>query len=288
MKDNVFDYSIQRESIENILQNEPPYKKFEFDFDWYHKFINVNELSISTFCNKCDAERIFTTNINDEIRGAMRKDVIRLSGGSVIPVSTVGIKQQSIADRMEGKSYLLGIEMKCAKCGELRYYSLLLMENTMIKIGQYPSYVNNEVNDVKKYKNLISKYYPELTRSINAYSQGMGVAAFVYLRRILEHLIEKRFVGDNTLKFSDKLHEVEKNEVVIPDELDPIKNQIYSILSKGVHEYEENECLDLYLAVKFVIERMLDIELEKKNNLNKASMVMSVIKSKLKEEENNG
>ena len=114
----------------------------------------------------------------------------------------------------------------------------------------------------------------------------MGVAAFVYLRRILEHLVEKRFTGDKALKFSDKLHEVEKNERIIPIELNPIKNQIYAILSKGVHEYEENECLELFLAVKFVIERMLDMELEKKNNISKANIAMTAIKSKLKENEN--
>ena len=282
--DNLFDFTVQRDFIENILQNEPPYKKFEFDIAWYSKLINISEISISAFCDNCDEERIFTTNIYDDMRNTIGKDVIRLQGGT--PMLTT--KKQSLSDRLQGKSYLLGIEMRCAKCGELHYFSLVLMENTVIKIGQYPSYASSEVKDVKKYKNLISKYYPELTRSISAYSQGMGVAAFVYLRRILEHLVEKKFTGEKTLKFTEKLYEVEKKEQIIPDELEPIKNQIYSILSKGVHQYEENECLELYLAVKFVIERMLDIELEKKANHNKANLAISAIKSKLKEDEDDG
>lgn len=284
MKDNIFDVETQREFIENILQNEPPYKKIEFDVNWYNKIINVSEISISAFCENCNAERIFTTDVYDELRNTIGKDVIRLHGGSVMPTSPEFIKRPSIADRMQGKSYLLGFELKCAKCGELHYFSILLFENTILKMGQYPSYANEEIKNVKKYKNLISKYYPELTRSISAYSQGMGVAAFVYLRRILEHLVEKRFEGDKSLKFSEKLHEVEKKEQIIPNELQIIKNQIYSILSKGIHEYEEDECLELYLAVKFVIERILDIELEKQRNQKRALDAMSAIKSKLQED----
>lgn len=286
MKENVFDDTKQRAFIENIIENEPPYKKIDFDVNWYTKLINVSDISINAFCDTCDAERVFTANIYNYLRNTIGKDVIRLPGGSVIPTSTENIKRQSLADRMQGKSYLLGFEMKCAKCGEIHYFSILLTESFVVKIGQFPSYAHNETRSVKKYKNLISKYYPELTRSINAYSQGMGVAAFVYLRRILEYLVEKKFTGDKSLKFSEKLHEVEKKEQIIPDELESIKNQIYSVLSKGVHEYEEDECAELYLAVRFVIERILDIELEKKNNQSKAKLAIAAINSKLKGENN--
>lgn len=285
MKDNIFDHTQQKEFLENILQKEPPYKKIEFDVSWYNKFINISDIAVSMFCENCDAERVFTTNIYNSARSLFGDDVIRLHGGGTV---TYHGKTPSLEDRIQGKSYFFNIEVNCAKCGKTHYFSLLFNENSVVKIGQYPSFVSQEVQGVRKYKNLISKYYPELTRSINAYSQGMGVASFVYLRRILEHLVEKRFTGDTTLKFSEKLQAVEKVERIIPQELEPIKNQIYSILSKGVHEYEENECLELYLAVKFVIERILDVELEKKNNQNKALAAMATIKSKLQEDAKNG
>ena len=176
--------------------------------------------------------------------------------------------------------------MRCAKCGEAHYYSLLFKGNTVIKIGQYPSFSKSEVQSLRKYKNLISKYYPELTRSVNAYSQGMGVAAFVYLRRILEYLVESKYNGDTSWKFIEKLKEVEKTEEIIPEELSAVKEEIYSVLSKGIHEYEEDECMELYLAVKYVIERMLDIELERKSRLSKANEAMKAIKSKLQESKN--
>lgn len=284
MEEIISDLTFISEFIENILQNEPPYKKIEIDVKWYKQFINISKIAISSFCDKCYAESVFTADICDDIRFLMGKDVIRLHGGSVTPNARELASSQSIENRMKGKSYLLGIEMKCAKCGEKHYFSLVFNEDYIVKIGQYPSYSSVEAKNAIKYKNLISKYYPEFTRSINAFSQGMGVASFVYLRRILEHLVEKRFTGDQSLKFSDKLHLVEKQEKIIPDELEPIKNQIYSILSKGIHEYEEDECLELYLAVKFIIECILDLELEKKNKKIKALSAMSTIKNKLKEE----
>ena len=282
-----FDIFEQKKFLENIIQNEPPYKKLEFNTNWYKDFVNISDIAISTFCNNCDAERVFNANIYETIRKLMGSDVIRLSGG--IAVGNPNPNQyKSLGQRIKGKSYFLNFEMKCAMCGEIHYFSLVFTENTVVKIGQYPSFTNDEVKNIRKYKNLISKYYPELTRSINAYSQGMGVASFVYLRRILEHLVEKKYTGDLSLKFCDKLQEVEKTEQIIPKELEPIKNEIYSILSKGVHEYEEDECLSLYLSVKYVIERLLDIELEKKNNKDKALAAMATIKSKLQEDTNNG
>lgn len=56
------------------------------------------------------------------------------------------------------------------------------------------------------------------------------------------------------------------------------------MLSKGIHEYEEDECMQLYLSVKFIIERMLDLELEKKQNSVKAKAAIRAIKGKLQEE----
>ena len=77
--------------------------------------------------------------------------------------------------------------------------------------------------------------------------------------------------------------DVEESEIIIPVEFETIKNEIYTILSKGVHEYEEDECLGLYEAVKYVIERLLDIELEKKENAKKTSEVLKAIKDKLRD-----
>ncbi|MDE7439742.1 MAG: hypothetical protein K2N23_04470, partial [Clostridia bacterium] len=78
--------------------------------------------------------------------------------------------------------------------------------------------------------------------------------------------------------------EVEKYEKIIPNEFDEIKNQLYTVLSKGVHEYEEEECIEMFPAVKFIIESILDAELIKKEHEQKAKAAKAIIQKKLKKD----
>lgn len=281
-KHNVFDkYDVQKQKdlLVQILTTEPPYKSFDFEYDWYIYFGLIENLCIDAYCEKCCGEKVFDGDVTEGFQ-FLRLSTLQVTGGPP------GSRHPSTEEYYKGKEYFVNITLRCAKCGEAHYYSLLFKGNTVTKIGQYPSFSKSEVQNLRKYKNLISKYYPELTRSVNAYSQGMGVAAFVYLRRILEYLVESKYNGDASWKFIEKLKEVEKTEEIIPEELSTVKEEIYSVLSKGIHEYEEDECMELYLAVKYVIERMLDIELERKSRLSKANEAMKAIKSKLQESKN--
>lgn len=258
----------------DLLENKPPYKKIRFDNEWYYKLISLNELSIRSFCESCDTESVFCTDLSGTF-----KEIV--TGCMAATANVFDAASSKKYEYFAGKSFLLSFTLLCAKCKQPHYYSVLITDGNILKIGQYPSYTSNEVQDVRKYKNLISKYYPELTKSINAYSQGMGVGAFVYLRRILEHLVESRFTGDKSWKFDEKFKAVEAAEQLIPEELGPAKLRIYSVLSKGVHEYTEEECMELYLVVKYVVERMLDIELEKQENKRKAAAAIAAINNKL-------
>ena len=79
----------------------------------------------------------------------------------------------------------------CAKCNEKYVFFFRTDRKTIEKVGQSPSFGDLQGIEINKYKDLISKYFIEFKSSINCYSQGKGIAAFVYLRRILEDLIEK-------------------------------------------------------------------------------------------------
>lgn len=281
IKHNVFertDTTVQKDLLVQLLENEPPYKPIHFDYNWYINFGFIENICIDDYCQNCDAEKVFSNEINENFKDLLT-DTFKVIGG---PPDRHGPVP---SDFYKDKEYFVNMTLHCAKCGEPHYYSLLFKGDTVTKIGQYPSFSKVSAQDLKKYKNLISKHYPELTKSVNAYSQGMGVAAFVYLRRILEYLVESKFKGDPSWKFIEKLKEVEKTETVIPSELSEIKAEIYSVLSKGIHEYEEDECMQLYLSVKFIIERMLDLEVEKKENSSKAKAAIKAIKGKLQEEQ---
>ena len=271
-----YDLDEQKAFIAQVLENEPPYKKIPFDMKWYRDFNNIAKLSINSYCEHCASEKVFTGDIDDVMHNTFSDDVFR-SVGRVPNGTTSSNQDEYFAD----KSFFLNLELNCALCGETHYYSLLFTGDKVQKIGQYPSYASSEIKELVKYKNIISKYYTELTKSVSAYSQRMGVAAFTYLRRILEDLVDKRIADKDGKKFIDKLKEVEKTEQIIPDNLSAVKSQIYAILSKGVHEYDDEECLQLYLAVKYVITSLLDMELKKKEDEKKVAEAVKMIQNKL-------
>lgn len=271
---------ITSEFINNILEKEPPYKDIIFDYEKYHEIANSNTIKISSFCISCNRESIFCGDSTTQLM-----DFKRITfANSLQP----GMKPKSFEELFSKTHQPMLFRVNCAKCGEEHCYTLLFERNTVKKIGQFPSFHSEKINEVRKYKNIIPEYYTELTKSLSAYSQGMGVASFTYLRRILEWIIDKRFKGEKNTKFIDKLHSVEKEELVIPEDLATIKNEIYRILSKGVHEYAEEECMTLYEAVLFVITRILDVELEKKENKKKTNNIIKQIKGKLSDGTNNG
>ena len=166
---------------------------------------------------------------------------------------------------------------------------------TLIKIGQFPSIADLHISQIKDFSKVLSKEkLKELTKSIGLAANGVGIGSFVYLRRVFEHLIEeahtkiKKTSGwDETIyqrsRMNDKI-QILKNE--LPDFLVEHK-EMYGILSKGVHELEEQECLMHFLPIKTGIEMILEdkvIELEKNAKRTKASDAIKEIASKINQQ----
>lgn len=276
---NVFDredISKQRDFLVHILEDEPPYKQNKFEYEWYCYFGLIENICIDSYCEACGGEKVFSTEIKDELQ-EIHTDSFKVSGG--FP----GTKRYTVEEVFKDKIYSVNLTLKCAKCGERHYYSLLFVDNKVMKIGQYPSFAKQSEHELVKYKNVVSKYYIELIRSVNAYSQHMGIASFVYLRRILEHIVETEYVKfkdkteKNCVSFDEKMKLVDKEINIIPKEIDAQKSKIYSVLSKGIHEYEEEECYELYPYMKALILIILDkyvYEKERSKQLKEISKLL--------------
>lgn len=263
--------------IENIIENEPFYKSIKITLTQLVDLVNVKSFSVVQLCNTCNEIRTFKCEENPLNQIIKEYNELRNTYPYFEPLEAY----------LQDISTAMMFTFSCQHdCQENHYCVIRLHDLTLTKIGQYPSFTKEIVGKkLLKYKNLIPKYYPELTRAVSAYSQNMSVAGFVYLRRILEHLVDKKYIKYSNLegiKFIDKLQEVEKHEKIIPDELDEIKSQIYIVLSKGVHEYLEEECAQLFPAVQFVIEAILDEQLAAVERKKKASEAKKIIADKLK------
>lgn len=133
------------------------------------------------------------------------------------------------------------------------------------KVGQYPSMEDIASSDVEKYrKQLGAAYFSELHRAGGLASFGIGIGAFVYLRRIFERLIYQHrdeFDPDGSKLPEFATMRMEERVLALRSILPPalVKNRAtYSILSKGIHELSEDECLKHFPVVRAAIIMMLD------------------------------
>lgn len=157
----------------------------------------------------------------------------------------------------------------------------------LIKVGQYPSLKDLQLFNTKKYRNILGKNYADYTLALALYSDGVGAGSFVYLRRILEHFVEEVHTncvnqcneavasGSGSafneeeykdLRFNEKINYLEQNfhKTIIPAELNDIRGNIYGVISKGIHESTEEECLQLFPFAKYIIDTFIEEKIQQK------------------------
>lgn len=164
-------------------------------------------------------------------------------------------------------------------------YFFRIKDSLLIKVGQTPSIADLENRNIEKYRTLDENIYQELNRAIGLSTHGIGVGSFVYLRRIIEkHIVAPKLAAliESGKITAEEIYSADfkKKIEILKDQLPPFlvdNKKIYSILSKGVHELEEQECRDFFPVLRTSIEIILDekieqIEREKKNKLISAEL----------------
>lgn len=157
------------------------------------------------------------------------------------------------------------------------YY--LKTEDSIQKIGQFPSVADFQIPQAEKYRTVLGEdLYKELTKAIGLKAHGVGVGSCVYLRRIFENLISEAYAKakSNERFDNDKYSKAKMDEKIkiLEEDLPSFlveNRKIYSILSKGLHELNEDECLKYFEAVKIGIEQILDEKIEKNEKIRKAT-----------------
>jgi len=183
------------------------------------------------------------------------------------------------------------ISVKCKRTDAIfRYYIHWNMkENILIKIGQQPSIADFHISEIKQYKKLLStEKLKEFTRAIGLAANGVGIGSFVYLRRIFEYLIHEAYnlcktdglilITEEDYKKARMDQKIAMLSAHLPDFLVEHKT-MYSILSKGIHELDEETCLLHFDTLRVGIEIILD---EKLDELRKREKIEAAKKKLLK------
>ena len=167
----------------------------------------------------------------------------------------------------------------------VRYY-FQIRSMVIQKIGQLPSLADISNDEVAQYrKGMASEDAREFHKAIGLAAHGIGVGSFVYLRRVFEHLIDgryKEFKSAEGWKDEEffKLKMTEKIKLLkdhLPDFL--VENaKIYSILSIGIHELDEDACLGYFDLMKNSIIIILNEDKKKKEELSLRESFTEAIK----------
>lgn len=148
---------------------------------------------------------------------------------------------------------------------QFRYY-IHANNKKLIKVGQYPSLADLNIEQIKQYKNVLSlEKQKEFIRGIGLRAHGVGIGSFVYLRRVFEFLVEEEHkIAKLTNNWNEDLYEKSR----MTDKIDLLKGylpsflvsnkDLYGILSVGVHELSEIDCLKYFDAIKMGIVEILD------------------------------
>lgn len=72
------------------------------------------------------------------------------------------------------------------------FFSFRVDNQNITKVGQYPSLADIVATEIQKYRKILgSDAYREFSKAVGLAAHGVGISAFVYLRRIFERLIEE-------------------------------------------------------------------------------------------------
>ena len=271
------------ELLDRLLLHTPLYTKLDFSDalleQMYDLFASAS-VSLDCWCTLCKKQSTFTrkTGILDDPAYTLRA---ALSG-------------QKLTKREQLRIALDDLGFRCSRDPSHRIRFVVQIVSrfnngdwipVLQKIGQMPSFGDLDIPALDKYKTVLSgEYLEEFKRAVGLASHGVGIGAFVYLRRIFERLINEAFKDATYLNDADRegFNALRKSEQIkllassLPTFLSE-NSHLYGILSKGVHELSEDECLKNFAAVRIAIELILDEHLEAKEREKKIADVRKAI-----------
>lgn len=157
------------------------------------------------------------------------------------------------------------------------------MITSVEKIGQVPSHADISIAGVKKFSDVLEQQdRTELVRAVGIASHGVNIGAFVYLRRVFERLISRAAGRMGAALDSDLFSKsrVDEKITLIADFLPSFmvsNSRVYSVLSKGIHELDEETCGKLYELMSQSIQLMLEQEQEIKKRIDTQASLSKLI-----------
>lgn len=179
--------------------------------------------------------------------------------------------------------HTLLLDLRCSR--DTRHVAALVFryrDGSITKIGEFPSRRDRAGEELREFrKELSSSDYLDLNAAVGLDSHGVGAGALVYLRRIFERRLAKaalqRKESDPSWDFEAwRYRRVDDKIKELGEELPPslVRNkQVYGVLSKGIHELEEDECRTHFALLRACVEAILEEEIEERRRERRADEI---------------
>lgn len=224
--------------LKNFFENQPLYASISLPGEpWTYRAYKLKEIQAE--CPTCDASKPFHNVGNEDL-------VCQISHNSDLRIYT--------------------LEFKCVTCRDssrrfwVKAHQINETSIEMQKIGQDPQ---KELPRSKELSKFFKKDKEDYNKAVICLAHGYGVAAFAYMRRIVEKNIlslldliaEDESVDDvvkealqNLRKESSMADKIKVANNALPgylksDGVNPL-GAIYKILSEGVHSLPDEKCLE--------------------------------------------
>lgn len=141
-----------------------------------------------------------------------------------------------------------------------------IVEGAIVKLGQFPSLADITKAEAQRFTKVLEKQDAnEFNRALGLAAHGIGIGSFVYLRRIFERMIDRRYAeAKDELGIDEEDFQkarMDDKVTMLRDHLPKFlveNRKIYGFLSLGVHELGEQECLGMFGVLRLSIEAVLE------------------------------
>ena len=274
------------DKIEDLLVNKGLYDSVEIsvdDLEEMEKYLSKSEYdgnTIDCYCINCGTNRVFEY-INSEVHEKTGYEVTAMyfdtENRSRKPTNTQKFRC------FLNKRYVL--TYRCTRDRQQTIlFDLVVTDDKIIKIGQYPTVADLVIPEIAKYKSVLKEQYREFSKAVGLFAHGIGIGSFVYLRRIIENLVFDKYCEAKTnLSISEedfKSKKFDEKIVILSNYLPSIlvtNKNVYGIVSKGIHELSEEECRNMFPYIKAGIELILDDLLADKERKEKEKIFQNFV-----------
>lgn len=308
-------------NIEDVFNNESLYTQKEFKLfvlkdDKYIydeneskamlNYLGINTEKIVTLCNKCKKEfpfdvstRIigFFTDINNTTNYmSVTKSNSKAPAGRIDirnGVLSGGIPPYPKDHLKEYDKWYIEYKLSCTNDSNHNYLMMISIEqkfDTFIvkKIGQDPSMLDVHGYDFEKYKTQLNKInaYEDYKKADLSNTDHFYVGAYAYLRRIFEKMVNNYIKEKNVILDDDHIDtKIKAVKDCFDVRIKDLLKNLYKILSKSIHELDEEQSKEYYQYLKAIIDMQLEFEYtenEKDNQSKKLNSILNKIVNDIK------